>query len=196
MKRSITALMFILISFLCVNPCIAGAVDKIYIDSEATTTWTDSGGDELLDLGDLAADAVVMGSFQDLGSGVRSLDYTFEFTISGFASDPVVGETIDLYWSQSNATTGFDGMPTTDPTTTAEGTLSVNALKNLILSGSTVVHTTSQTDELKISGMVQLPLRYVSVVVHNNAADALQGTGTDTHSVVLTPIPKRNTIKE
>ncbi len=187
-------LTFLLICFLSYTvPCMASG--KEYISPETTITWTDSGGDELLDLGGAAAGTSTMGSFLDLESisasalVSRALDYEFEMTIDGFDTAPVVGESVDLYWSQSNATTNFDGNPTSDPTTTAEGAIIENALKNLILSGSAIVYTTTAADELKISGMVQLPLRYVSPVVHNNTADALLSSS-DAHSIKLTAIPK------
>ena len=181
---------FLLICFLSYTiPCIAAT--KEYIAPETTITWTDSGGDELLDLGGASAGTSTMGSFLDLGAGSRALDYEYEMTIDGFDSAPVVGETVVLYFSQSNATTNFDGNPTSDPTTSAEGTIIENALKNLILADAASVYTTAVGDELKISGIVRLPLRYVSPVVHNNTADALESSG-DSHTVTLTPIPNES----
>lgn len=194
MKRLFVILF--LICFLFATPCIAAS--KVFIDPDATTTWTDAAnsGEELMDLGGLAADAVVMGSFLDFGSVSnrfpKSLDVVFELLIDGFNDSPVVGESVDLYFSQSNTTTNFDGNPTTDPTDTAEGAIVVATLKNLILAGSAIVYTTTAANELKISGIVRLPFRYVAVVIHNNTADVLLSTS-DAHSLKLTPIPRNST---
>ena len=85
--------------------------NKIYQAVETARTWSDAvtSSDELLDLGGLAADGVVCGSFHDLGAAPRSDLYEVEFLIDGFDTAPVVGEMVELWMTQSNATTGFDG---------------------------------------------------------------------------------------
>lgn len=183
MKR--IALFLVLTMLFCVP---AYAANKVYIAPETAIVWTDSGGDELLDLGGAAAGTSTMGSFADLGPSSRSEYYNFELLIDGFDTAPVVGESVDLYFSQSIATTNFDGNPTTDPTTSAEGTITIDQLKNCMFVGSAVVYSTTVTDELKSTGIVRLTSRYVSVVVHNNTADALESTS-ETHKVTLIPIP-------
>ena len=190
MKRWLVVLFLICLLF--ATPC--NAASRTFVDPDATTEWTDAatGGDELLDLGGLAAAGVVMGSYLDLGSlsnrFPKSLDYAYELLIDGFATAPIVGETVDLYFSQSNITTNFDGNPTTDPTDTVEGAMVAAALLNLTTAISASVYTTTAGDELKISGTVRLPLRYVSPVLHNDTVDALLGTS-DAHSLKLTPLP-------
>ena len=149
--------------------------------------WTDTGGDKLLDLGGLAANGVVMGSFLDLGISPRTTKYKFEFLIDGFDTAPVVDDVVSLRFSQSDATTNFDGNPTTDPTTTAQGTMTVAQLVNLRIADVCSVYSTTAADELKITGYVELTGRYVSPVVHNQTADALLSTS-DAHSLTLTPM--------
>jgi hypothetical protein len=170
-------------------PCEAAS--KVYINPETVIVWTDAttGGDELLDCGGLAADAVRMGSFADLGAAPRSQWYGFELLIDGFDAPPVVGQDIDLYFPQSIATTNFDGNPTTDPTTTVEGTMTVAQLKNAgIPHGFAIVYSTTAGDELKITGVVRLISRYVAPTIHNNTEDALLSTS-DAHKVTLWAIP-------
>lgn len=164
--------------------------NKIYINPETTITWLNTGGDELLDLGGADGDSgdVAVGSFHDLGSGVRSEWYDWELFIDGFATAPVVGETADLYLIQSNETTSFDGNPTTDPTTTVQGAATTDQLRNMTYVGSAVVYSITAGDELKVHGVVRLTQRYVSPVVHNNTADDFAISG-DAHSFKLTPIP-------
>lgn len=165
-------------------------VNKLYINPETAITWANSGGDELLDLGGTGggADGVVMGSFLDLGSAARSEFYMYELTIDGFDTAPVIGESVLLYLAFSNATTNFDGNPTTDPTTTAEGTMTTDQLRNVLLLDAASVYSTTAANELKISGTVRIPFRYVSPVVHNNTVDKLLSTS-DAHTFILTPIP-------
>lgn len=152
------------------------------------TEWLNTGGDLDMDLGGLAADAVQMGAFLDTGTVTRYQDYTFELLIDGFDTAPVLGESVDLYFAQSEGTTNFDGNPTTDPTPTAEGVMTTAQLKNTLFAASAIVYSTTAGDELKITGTVRLNSRYVSPVVHNNTADALLSTA-DAHSLKLTPLP-------
>jgi hypothetical protein len=165
-------------------------VNKLYINPETAIDWSDAttGGAELMDAGGLAADAVVMGSFLDRGAGAQPADYMYEVTIDGFDTAPVVGESVLFYLSFSNATTNFDGNPTTDPTTTAEGTMTTDQLRNVKLVDAASVYSTTAANELKVSGIIHIPHRYVAPVLHNNTADALLSTS-DAHKVVLTPIP-------
>lgn len=151
-------------------------------------TWTDTGGDKLMDLGGLAAAGLVMGAFLDLGVSPRPSLYSFELTIDGFDTAPVVGEIITLKFSTSNATTNFDGNPTTDPTTSAAGTITSAQAKNLtVLGGVAEVYSVTAADELKISGFVELFNRYVSPVIENETADALLSSS-DAHKLILTPV--------
>ncbi len=151
------------------------------------TEWLNTGGDLDMDLGGLAANAVQMGAYLDAGVLPRFRVYSFELLIDGFATAPVVGESVDLYFAQSESTTNFDGNPTTDPTPLAEGTMTLAQAKNTLLVGSALVYSTTAGDELKITGTVFLNSRYISPVVHNNTADALLGAA-DAHSLKLTPL--------
>ncbi len=87
-----------------------------------------------------------------------------------------------------NATTVFDGEPTTDPTDTVEGTMTAAQIRNTMFIGAAVVWSTVQGNELKISGRTRIVHRYVSPVVYNNTADALESTS-EFHFFRLTPIP-------
>ena len=187
MKRILfTLLAMLLFVLFLVVPC--QAVNKVYINPETAVVWTD-GGTEELDIGGQAADGIDMGSFLDLGSGARSEWYQVELLIDGFDTAPVVGESVDLYIAQSIATTNFDGNPTADPTTSAEGTITTAQATNTMFVGSVLVYSTTAGDELKATFIVRLTSRYVSPIVHNNTADALLSTA-DAHSVTLTPIPQ------
>lgn len=162
--------------------------NKIYQAPETSITWTDTGGDELLDLGGLATNSLKMGAYYDRGSGSKSGKYRYQLIIDGFDTAPVVGETISLYISQSNDGTNFDGQPTTAPTTSAEGTITADQAKNCLYVDSATVYSTTAGDELQISGEVYLSGQYISPVVYNKTADALLSTS-DAHKFILTPIP-------
>lgn len=180
-------IVFVLMFLFCGS---VDAANKIYVAPEASITWTDTGGDELLDIGGQAADAIDMGSFADLGPGSHAESFNIEVTIDGFDTQPVVGKDVRLYLSFSNATTNFDGNPTTDPTTSAEGTITVaQAENNCLFVGSLIVYSTTAADELKTTFQnVIITSRYVAVIIHNGTADALLSTS-DAHKIVLTPVP-------
>lgn len=164
--------------------------NKIYQAPETSITWTDAttGGDELLDMGGLAAGSLAMGSYYDRGAGSKAGKYRYQLIIDGFDTAPVVGETVSIYISQSDDGTNFDGQPTTAPTTTAEGTITADQVKNCLLVDTATVYSTTAGDELQVSGIVELSGRYISPVPYNKTADALLSTS-DAHKFILTPIP-------
>ena len=152
--------------------------NKVYVAAKTALTWTDSGGDYALTLASLAADGVRVGAQHDLGSGSRSRLYAWRFAVDGFGTAPVVGETVDVYVATSDGTYVDGNVGTSD----AAG--STVALPNLLFLGSATVQTTSTTNDLIISGHVEISAQYVSPVIHNNTADALSGG-----RFILTPVP-------
>ncbi len=164
--------------------------NKDYITAETVTTWTGSGGgDKLLPLASLAADGVVMGAYLDLGDVPRAGDYSLEFKTGGFATEPVVGEAIPIYFSQSEDGLIFDGAPTTAPLPSTVGTMTTDQLKNILPVDFCIVASTSTTANFKITANLSLTSRYVSPVIHNDTADALANTTTG-HTLILTPKPR------
>lgn len=160
--------------------------NKIYQVPETATVWTDTGGDKVLDLGSLAADAGRVGAALDRGASARPEIYEWRLKIDGFDTAPVVGESVDLFIAESDGTI-TDG-PVGFSTSVDEALASVNLLKNLRFIGQVVVRSVTAGDDLVASGRIALSSRYVIPVVHNNTADALLGTS-DAHSLTLTPIP-------
>jgi hypothetical protein len=162
---------------------------KSYQAVETARTWSDLSADELADLSSLASDGVVMGSYWDLGTSPRADVYEVEFEVGGFATTPVVGEVVELWIAQSNATTGFDGQPTTDPTDTVEGTMTIAQAENCTFVCAARVYSTTAADVLQKRATVRLTGRYISPVVINRTADALIST-TLLHQITITPIPQ------
>lgn len=156
--------------------------NKIYIAPETAHTWTDTGGDDTLDLGGLAADAVRVGDQWDMGASSRADWFEWRLIIDGFDTAPVVGETVDVYLAFSDGTNHDGDIGVTD------GAGTTVSLPNLLSLGLASVQTTTAGDELITSGIVQIVSRYVSPVIHNNTADALLSTS-DAHKFFLTPIP-------
>ena len=164
---------------------------KSYQAVETARTWSDTGttSDELADLGSLASDGVVMGSYWDLGASPRADIYEVEMFIDGFDTAPVVGQIVELWIAQSNATTGFDGQPTTDPTDTVEGTMTIAQAENCTFACAARVYSTTAGDELQKRATVRLTGRYIAPVIINRTDDALLGTS-DAHLITITPIPQ------
>jgi hypothetical protein len=159
--------------------------------TETSTTWTDTGGDKLLDMGGQVAGTARVGAFLDLGASPRANWYEVVFKIDGFATAPAVREMVELFFAQSNATTGFDGQLTTDPTVSAEGTLT-DLDMTLNLTPATMIRAVSTTaaDVIQGRAIIKLTGRYVApVVVNRSLFDSLNGTS-ESHTIVLTPIPQ------
>ncbi len=157
-------------------------VNKVYINPETAISWSDAGATNVIDLASIAADGVRVGARHDLGASARSEWYEWRLKIDGFDTDPVVGETVDLYIATS------DGTDEDADVGTADAAGATTDLPNLHFLGSVVVQTTTAADNLVKSGIVRITARYFSPVVHNNTADALLGT-TDDHWITFIPIP-------
>lgn len=157
--------------------------NKIYIAQETAIVWTDTGGDYAMDMGNLAAGAVRVGAQGDLGVAPRASRYGWQLVIDGFATAPVVGEAVYAYLAFS-----FDGTDIDGDVGASDAAGSTVQLPNLLPLGAAVVQTTTATNELMVSGIVDIVARYVSPVVHNATADALLGTS-DAHTFKLWPMP-------
>ncbi len=114
----------------------------------------------------------------DLGA-TRAGSYHVRMAME-WATDPVSGETIDLYWSTSHSATAAVG--NTGETTGADAdytgydTLTLaESLKQLIFIGSLVAGANNTADGIQIGtvGTFSSPTRYGVLVVHNNTSDTL-----------------------
>ncbi len=166
--------------------------NEIYQKQGTPIVWTDSGGDEELDVGGLAADGTLGGSYFDRGdlSATPAPDeYEWEMEIDGFTAAPVVGETVDLYLAQGSTTTLFDGQVTSNPTDTVDTPTgpTTDMLKNMMYAGSAVVISTASGDELLARGVGRFTNRYFFPVLHNNTANILASSA-DAHKITMTPI--------
>ena len=156
-------------------------VDKVYVARETPTVWSDTAGDLVMTLNNLAAAAVRVGARKDLGADSISEWYSWRMTIQ-FESAPVVNESVDVYLSTS------DGSEEDGQVGTADAASDINHLLNCHQIGSVMVTSTDASHDMTASGVCRIPTRYVSPVIHNNTADNLKATN-DTSEFTLTPIP-------
>lgn len=149
-----------------------------------------SGTDEL-DLTSLAAGSARQGDKVDLGA-TRSALYTLMVAIE-FDIAPSSGDVIDFYLAFSPSATAANcnpgGVSGSDAAYTGTAGDSLDdSLKQLLFVGSLVA--TSDAAPLvqyQVVGVVAPPERYVSVVVDNNADQALEGDAVEMY-VALVPI--------
>jgi len=157
--------------------------NKVYIVRETPIVWSDTAGDLVITINNLAASgACRIGARKDLGAGATSEWYEWRLTVQ-FETAPVVGETIDIYLSTSDGTEedGQEGA--------ADAALgSVNSLRNMQYIGSLVVSSVDASHDMTASGVCRIVTRYVSPVIHNNTVDNLKATN-DTGEFTLTPTP-------
>lgn len=157
-------------------------VNKLYVARETPIVWTDSTGDLVLTLNNLAAGAGRVGAQKDFGAGSTSEWYEWRATVM-FATAPVVGETVDVYLSTS------EGVQEDGQEGEADAALgSTDSLRNMHYIGSLVVTSTDADHDMTASGMCRITTRYVSPVIHNKTADNLTATN-DKSGFTLTPIP-------
>ena len=156
--------------------------NKIYQHDETAITWLASAGTNVLTLTSVAAGAGRQGAHDDFGTAARSKVYAWRAWVK-FATTPVVGEVVYIYWKSSDGTHHDNDDGTGDIAVSAE-----DKLLNLKLIGRIIVDEASTTPEFVGSGEIMVPHRYGAPVFWNATADALSGTAGD-HGFSLTPIP-------
>jgi hypothetical protein len=162
--------------------------NEIYLNRGTTIAWLNTAGDEQLDLGDGViglTTAVGVGSYHDFSAAPQPDEYELVIDIDGFDTAPVVGETVDVYVTESTDASLWTGPEAPNDTTDSTG--ATVRLPNLKYVGSAVVHTTTAADNLTAMFVFRSSARYIAPVVHNNTADDLLTTA-DAHRVNITPI--------
>lgn len=155
---------------------------KVYVARETPVVWSDTAGDLVMTLNNLAAGAGRVGAQKDWGAGSTSEWYEWRLTAQ-FETAPVVGETVGVYLSTSDGTEedGQEGG--------ADAALgSVNSLLNMHPLRPLSVTSVDAAHDMTVSGICRIVTRYVSPVIHNNTADNLKAAN-DTCKFTLTPIP-------
>lgn len=150
------------------------------IERMTPVVWSDTTGDLVIALKNLATTVVRIGAQKDYGAGALYEWFEWRLTVQ-FATAPVVDETIDVYLATSDGTEEDGQMGVAD----AAGT--IDATKNCHFIGSLVVTSTDADHDMTASGMCRIVARYVSPVIHNNTADNLKNTD-DSCEFTLTPI--------
>lgn len=157
-------------------------VNKIYQIGETAIQWLASGGDELLTLTSLAASAGRQGARHDFGTSARSPRFVWRF-YTQFATAPVVGERIEIYWKSSDGTHADNDDGTGDIALSSQ-----DKLNNLQLLGVMTVDEATASVEMGASGTIEIGDRYGQPVIYNATADALSSTAAES-GFTLTPIP-------
>ena len=156
--------------------------NKVYVCRETPIVWSDTVGDLVMTLNNLAAGAGRIGAQKDFGAGSTSEWYEWRLTVQ-FETAPVVGETVDVYLSTSDGTEedGQKGV--------ADGDLGdIHSLRNMHFVGNLVVTSTDAIHDMTTSGICRISTRYVCPVIYNGTVDNLKATN-DTGEFTLTPIP-------
>lgn len=158
--------------------------NAVYEKRGTPITWTNTGGDELLNAKGLAAATGRLGSFYDRGAGAAPGEYEVRAYCS-WVSNPTVGDALKIGLFQSDGTHSDSGVTYHDTNDAALTLVALDANPNYV--GAVVAHT-ADTNEKGGSWRVLISSRYVAPGVYNTSAAK---TLTDTNSVtavVLTPI--------
>jgi len=156
--------------------------NKVLIARETAIVWSDTTGNFVITINNLAAGAGRVGARKDLGAGSTSYYYSWRFTCQ-FETAPVVGEAVGIYLATSDGTEEDGQVGVADAALSAE-----DKLKNLYFIGNLIVDVATVDIDFTASGVCTIPTRYVSPVIFNATADNLQATN-DTGEFTLTPIP-------
>jgi hypothetical protein len=162
------------------------ATSKAYQKGEAPIVWDSVATDESLTLTSVAAGAGRQGALHDFGAmtTARPREYNWRAWVK-FATTPVVGEVIYIYWKSSDGTNPDNDDGTGDIAVSAE-----DKLKGLRILGMIIVDEASATPVFVANSPLPIELthRHGGPVFWNATADNLSATATD-HEFVLTPVP-------
>ncbi len=155
--------------------------NKILNVREAGITWRNTGGSELLTLTSIGSGAGRQGARHDFTVSSIAREYEWSAFVQ-FATAPVLGELVYVYWKFSNGTQAGNDDGTGDIAVSA-----IDKLRNLPLLGAIEVDEAVADIEMTASGILTLNSRYGHPVFWNATADALTATAAE-HGFTLTPI--------
>lgn len=157
------------------------ALNKILHVRETDVTWRDTGGTELLTLTSVASGAGRQGARHDFTTGSIAREYEWSAYVQ-FATTPVLGELVYVYWKFSNGNEAGNDDGTGDIAVSA-----IDKLRNLQLLGAIEVDEAAADIEMTASGILTLNSRYGHPAFWVAAADNLTATASE-HGFTLTPI--------
>lgn len=158
--------------------------NKVYANSEAAITWKSSGGSAVITGTSLANNAGRVGAQWDRGAGARCLRFIWELQFKCVAT-PTLGNLVSLYLAcaQADATIPAGNVGQTDAALSA-----LDKRRNLIFCGVVEIDVASTALQAGSGLTIEVPHRYLSPVIINEAGAAFSATATDT-LLTLTPIP-------
>lgn len=157
--------------------------NAVYQKAGTAVRWTDTTGDLAITLNNLAAGAGRQGAQKDWGalSTARPTRYRFRLNVR-FATTPVLGEGVQLFWKSGDGTIYDNDDGTGDVALSA-----TNKSVNLKWIGTLIVDEAATGVDMSISGEFESLERYGMPVVFNNTADNLVASN-DVSFVEVTPI--------
>lgn len=156
--------------------------NKVYIAPETPIVFSDSDGDVVITLQNLAAGAGRLSARYDRGSGSKPARYHVRGVFQ-FETAPIVGEVVEVVIAESDGTYADGGVGTSDAALTAGQKL------NLGFACAVKAQTTDTATSFIGHGIVEIHERYVQVGVWNHSAgDNLENTA-NASRVILTPLP-------
>lgn len=162
------------------------ATSKVYRAIETALTFKSSGGSAAITCTSLANNAGRVSAQYDRGAGSLAQRFLVECEFKCVAT-PTLGATITVYiaGAQANSASPDGNVGTTDAALSA-----LDKRRNLMIA-CVVEIDVAGTGLQKGTGIVEIPHRYISAVVVNEAGSALSATAGDT-VITLTPIPDEN----
>lgn len=160
------------------------AQNKVYQHDETSLLFAPASQaeDEICELDGIAPTAGRQCALHDFGTTARASVGVLRCFVQ-FATAPVVGQAVEIYWKSSDGT-----HPDNDDGTGDAGISSIDKLKNLKLVGLIIVDEAVQDIEMVFSGLLRIPARYGAPVIWNATADAFT-TDEAENGCTWTPVP-------
>ena len=156
----------------------------IYEKRGTPVVFTNTGGNELLNVRALAAATGRLSSFLDRGAGAAPCEYEVR-AYTAWVATVTVGEALRIGLFQSDGTHSDAGVTYHDMNDAALTLVQMNACTSYV--GSVAAHT-ADTNEKGASWRIMVTSRYVAVGVYNTSAAKTLVDSDGGTAVILTPI--------
>ncbi len=149
--------------------------NEVFIKGGTTILkWADSGGDEVITLVSLATLVGRNGAMHDFGDVSRARLHSWLFFCQ-FATPPVVGEAVEIYWREGHNDAGLVH-PSNDDGTGDIALSNVDKLKNLKHIGTLIVDEATTAALMAVYGTVDVNVTHGGPTIFNRTVDSLHGT--------------------
>ena len=160
------------------------ATNAIYEKRGTSITWTNTGGDKLLNAKDLGTATGRLGAFYDRGAGAAPCEYEVRI-YTQWAANPATTDTLRFVTVESDGTHEDAGVAYHASNDAAITLAEINACYNGM--GAVLAHT-ADANEKGTKRIVRISSRYFAPAIYNTSATKKLANTDSVTAIVYTPL--------